>query len=187
MLENLINLVREQAGDSIINNPAIPNERNDEAIASAGNSITSSLQNMLGNGGIKEVLSLFSGNTQVENTSVSQQVSGNVIQDLMNKFNLDQGAASNIAGGLVPNVLQNLVNKTNDPNDSSFDIQGIFNNLSGGKTSGMNIQGLLGKFKSGAFDADGDGDTDLKDVMAMFSGNSGNGGGLLDKLKSLVG
>jgi hypothetical protein len=186
MLENLINLVREQAGDSIINNPAIPNERNDEAIATAGSSITSSLQNMLSNGGVKDVLQLFSGTTQVEQTSVAQNVSGNMIQDLMNKFNLDQGSASNIAGGLLPNVLKNLVNKTNDPNDSSFDIQGIFNNLSGGKTSGMNIQGLLGKFKSGAFDADGDGDTDLQDVMAMFSGNNA-GGGILDKLKSLVG
>ena len=45
MLENLINLVRENAGDAIINNPAIPNERNEEAVQDTSNSIVSSLQN----------------------------------------------------------------------------------------------------------------------------------------------
>lgn len=186
MLENLLKLVKEQAGDAIVNNPAIPNEHNEEAIATAGNSITSGLQNMLGGGGLKDVLKLFGGqDADVANSPVTQNVTGNVIQDLMKKFNLDQSAASNIAGGLVPSVLNNLVKKTNDPNDSSFDIQGIFNSLSGGKTGGMDVSGLLNKFKGGGLDKDGDGDTDLKDVMAMFSG--GGGGGILDTVKSLIG
>ena len=187
MLDNLLNLVRENAGSSIINNPAIPNDRNDEAIATAGSSIAGGLQNMLGGGGLKDVLKLFGGqNGDMNNNPVVQNVSGNVIQDLMKKFNLDQGAASNIAGGLVPGVLQNLVSKTNDANDSSFDIQGIFNSLSGGKTDGMNIQALLGKVTSGGLDKDGDGDTDLQDVMAMFSGTGGkSGGSVLDSVKGL--
>jgi len=108
----------------------------------------------------------------------------------MKKFNLDQGAASNIAGKLVPGVLQNLVSKTNDPNDKSFDIQGIFNSLSGGKTGSLDIQGLLGKVTAGGLDKDGDGDTDLQDVMAMFSGGgnkAGGGGGILDTVKGLFG
>ena len=118
-----------------------------------------------------------------------QNVSGNVIQDLMKKFNLDHGVASNIAGGLVPNVLQKLVNKTNDTNDSSFDIQGIFNSLSDGKTGGMDIQSLLGKVTAGGgLDKDGDGDTDLQDVMAMFNGGTNKSEpGVLDTVKGLFG
>lgn len=190
MLDNLLNLVKEHAGSAIINNPAIPNERNDEAIETAGNSIAGGLQNMLGGGGLKDVLKLFGGQggSDINNNPVVQNLSGNVVQDLMRKFNLDQGAASNIAGGLVPNVLQNLVSKTNDPNDSSFDIQGIFNSLSGGKTAGLNIQSLLGKVTAGGLDKDGDGDTDLQDVMAMFNGGKSNaGGGILDTVKGLFG
>ena len=190
MLDNLLNLIRENAGSSIINNPAIPNERNEEAIATTGNSIVGGLQNMLGNGGIKDVLNLFGGQgIDIKNNPVAQNLSGNVIQDLMQKFNLDQGAASNIAGNLVPNVLQNLVSKTNDSNDSSFDIQGIFNSLSGGKTGSLDIQGLLGKVNSGGLDKDGDGDTDLQDVMSMFSGggSSKSGAGVLDTVKGLFG
>lgn len=190
MLDNLLNLIRENAGSSIIKNPAIPNERNEEAIATAGNSIVGGLQNMLGSGGLKDVLNLFGGKgVDINNNPVVQNVSSNVIQDLMKKFNLDQGAASNIAGGLVPNVLQSLVSKTNDSNDNSFDIQGIFNTLSAGKTGGMDIQGLLGKVTAGdGLDKDGDGDTDLQDVMAMFNGGTNkSGAGVLDTVKGLFG
>jgi hypothetical protein len=191
MLENLLDLVKKNAGSAIINNPAIPNERNEEAIETAGNSITSGLQNLLGGGGMKDILKLFGGQGgDVNSNPVVQNISGGVIQDLMKKFNLDQGAASNIAGKLVPGVLQNLVSKTNDPNDKSFDIQGIFNSLSGGKTGSLDIQGLLGKVTAGGLDKDGDGDTDLQDVMAMFSGGgnkAGGGGGILDTVKGLFG
>lgn len=191
MLENLLDLVKKNAGSAIINNPAIPNERNEEAIETVGNSITSGLQNLLGGGGMKDILKLFGGQGgDVNSNPVVQTISGNVVQDLMKKFNLDQGAASNIAGKLVPGVLQNLVSKTNDPNDKSFDIQGIFNSLSGGKTGSLNIQGLLGKVTAGGLDKDGDGDTDLQDVMAMFSGGrikEGGGGGILDTVKGLFG
>ncbi|OQP64603.1 hypothetical protein [Niastella populi] len=39
MLDNLFNLVKQQAGDAIISNPAIPNQKNDEAVQAAGNSV----------------------------------------------------------------------------------------------------------------------------------------------------
>lgn len=186
MLDNLINLVREQAGSAIIDNPAVPNERNEEVIAATGQSIAGGLQNMIASGGLKDVLKLFGGqDTASGNNPVVQNLSGNVVQQLMNQFGLDQQSAGGIAGNLVPNVLQNLVSKTNDPNDSSFDIQGIFNHLSGGKSQGFNIQGLLGKVTQGGLDKDGDGDTDLQDVMAMFSGGQGGAGNLLDSVKGL--
>lgn len=185
MLENLINLVKEHAGEAIVNNPDIPNEHNDAAIETASSSIAGGLQNIISSGGLKDVLKMFGGGGDVSSSPVAQQLSGNVIQDLMSKFNLDQGAASNIASSLVPNVLSNLVSKTNNPSDSSFDIQGIFNSLSGGKTGGMDIQGLLGKVTSGGLDKDGDGDTDLQDVMSMFGG--GGGKGIMDTVKGLFG
>jgi len=182
MLDQLTNLVKQYAGDAIINNPAIPNERNDEAINETSSSIAGGLQNMLSSGGAQDILKMFSGNQSVSNSTVTNNLSSGVIQNLMSKFGLDQSTASNIANKLVPNVMQNLVQKTNDPNDSSFDIQGIFNGLSGGSTSGFNMQALLNKLKGAGLDQDGDGDTDLQDLTKMLSGG---GGGILDKVKGM--
>jgi hypothetical protein len=184
MLDNLINLVKEQAGDAIISNPAIPNERNDEAIAETSNSIAGGLQGMLSGGGMKDLLNMFGGQNDATST-VTQNVSGGVIDKLVNKFGINRDQASGIAGALVPNVLKNLVNKTNDPGDSSFNIQDIFNKLSNGQTQGTNIQNIINKLTGGSFDKDRDGDTDLQDVMAMFNGNKQGGGSVLDSVKGL--
>jgi uncharacterized protein YidB (DUF937 family) len=182
MFDQLVNLVKQHAGSAIVNNPAIPNERNDEAINEASSSIAGGLQNMFSGGKVQDILKMFSGNQDVANSPVTNNISGGVVENLMSKFGLDRNAASGVANDLVPNVMQNLVQKTNDPNDSSFDIQGIFNNLSGGSTSGFNVQGLLNKFKGAGLDQDGDGDTDLQDLTKMVSGG---GGGIFDKVKGM--
>jgi hypothetical protein len=186
MLDNLLGLVKQYAGDAIINNPAIPNERNDEAIETASSSIFNGLQQTISNGGLKDVLGMFSGGDAAA-SPVAQQINGGLVQNLMQKFGLDQGAASGVAGNLIPAVLQNFVAKTNDPNDNSFDLQSIMNNLSGGAAGNINVAGLMDKFKNGAFDKDGDGDTDLQDAMNLFNGGGTTGGGLMDTVKGLFG
>lgn len=183
MLDQLINLVKEKAGGAIINNPAIPNEKNDEAIQTTGNSIMSSIQAALaGGGGLSGLLGMFSGRQNVNDSPVTKSAMGNVVENLKAKLGLDNDQATQVAGQVVPDVMNGMVQKTNDPNDNSFNIQDIFNSLSGGKTSGMNMSGLMEKYKSGAFDADGDGDTDFNDLKAMFSGG---GGSIFDKVKGM--
>ncbi len=188
MLENLLDLVKQNAGDAIINNPAIPNDRNNEAISEATNSIAGGLQGLFSqSGGLKDIIRMFSGQNQGAATNnITQSLSGGLIESLMSKFGLNSQSAGSIASSLIPSVLSNLVSRTNDPNDNGFNIQDIFNNFSGGQTSGMDIAGLLSRAKSGVLDLDGDGDTDLQDIMKMMS-NSGGAGGILDKLKGLFG
>lgn len=182
MLENLLSLITQQGGSSIIDNPDIPNDRNEEAVAMAGNSITNGLQNAIAGGGLKDVLNMFSNSGNVASSAITQNIQGGFTQDIMSKFGLNEAQAGSMAGSLIPGVLQQLVNKTNDSSDGSFNLQGIFNHLSGGGTGGFDVQSLMTKFQSGAFDVDGDGDTDLQDAMAMFKGN---GGGILNTIKGL--
>lgn len=162
MLENLLDLVKQHAGTAIIDNPAIPNERNDEAVEVASSSIFDGLKNAASNGNISDIMSMFSGGSTANN-AVSQNIQGGFIQNLMDKFGLDQNAASGVAGGLIPSVLQNLVHKTNDPNDNSFDLQGILSKVGGGN---FDVQGLIGKFTGGG---------------------EQSGGGIMDSLKGLFG
>ncbi len=185
MLEQLIDLIKDHSGNAIINNNAIPNEKNNEAIGLASNSVISGIQQAISSGNIKDVLSLFSGNHEVTQNPVTQNIQGNFIDQLKSKLGLDNTQATGAASGLIPDVLKNLVQKTNDPGNNHFDLQNILNQVTGGKTSGFNMQSLLDKYKSGAFDVDGDGDTDLQDVMAMFKGNGKESGGLMDTVKGL--
>jgi hypothetical protein len=178
MLENLLDLIKQNAGNAIVNNPAIPNQHNDAAISEAGNSIMDGLKKMISGGNVQDVVNLFNHQGgDIANTPAAQQISGGFIQSLMDKFGLGQGAASGVAASLIPTVLQSLVSKTNDPNDSSFNIQSIISSLVGGGTTlqpgapaaagGLNIQSILSQFTGG--------------------GASSGGGGILDTLKGLMG
>lgn len=147
MLENLINLVREHAGTLLNNNPAIPPGQTDAVVTETGSTIIDKLKEMISQGGGQDVLNLLQNAGESHNPSnpVVQNISGGLIQNLMNKFGINQDAAGGIAGNLIPNVLHSLVNKVNDPNDNSFDLQGIISHLTGGQ----GIQSLLGNLEQG--------------------------------------
>ncbi|MFY7706621.1 MAG: hypothetical protein ACOVQ5_00970 [Flavobacteriales bacterium] len=141
MLDNLLQLVKENASEAIINNPAIPNERNDEAISLASNGIFEGLKDKLSGGGLQDIFS--SGNAA--QSGATNQISGNVAGQLMEKFGLDNGAAKGIVEKLIPVVMEKFVNKTNDPNDNSFDLGDIVKNLGGSGGIGGMLGGLFGK------------------------------------------
>lgn len=145
MFDNLLNLVKEHAGDAIINNPAIPNEKNEEAINATTNSIVDSLKGQVSSGNLNGLMDMFKGGN-VNASSISSALNGNVVNDLMKKFNIDQSAASGIANNLLPKVMENFVKKTNDPNDKSFDLQGVLSNLGGGGAGGI-MDTVKGFFK----------------------------------------
>ncbi len=147
MLEKLLELVKENAGDAIINNPAIPNSKNDAAIKVATTSLFKALQGTVKTGGLNSIKDLFQTGTNVASSPVVKQVSSNVTGDLMKKFGLDKAAAGSIVSMLIPIVLSKLVKRTNDPNDSSFNLDGIIGALSGGRTGGLlgTLKGMLGR------------------------------------------
>jgi hypothetical protein len=147
MLDKLLELVKENAGDAIINNPAIPNSKNDAAIKAASASLFKALQGTAKTGGLNSIKDLFQNGDNVTSSPVVKQVSSKVAGDLMKKFGLDKAAAGNIVSMLIPIVLSKLVKKTNDPNDNSFNLDAIIGALAGGKAGGLlgTLKGMLGR------------------------------------------
>ncbi len=159
MFDQLTSLVREYSGDSIIKNPAIPNEKNEEAVGLASSSIVDGLKNAVAGGNTSALTNMFSGGSQnVADAGITQNISGNFVEGLVQKLGLDKGRASQIANSLIPMVMAKFVNKTNDPNDNSFDLSSILGSLTGGG----NMGDMLGK---------------------ITGGNGKDGGGLMDKVK----
>lgn len=201
MLEELFSLIKEQGNDTVINNPAIPNEQNNAVLADATHSVASELQGVLSGGGLQSVLSLFSnGNNNSGGSSLlNNPIVSNIISSFTNKLTTNHGIAPDQAGGiannLIPSVLSNLISKTNDPSNSSFDIGSIISSLTGGAQNGgggFDISSLVSKFTSGSLDANNDGHVGLDDIISKVSGGaqqqqSQNGsGGLMDVIKGFM-
>jgi uncharacterized protein YidB (DUF937 family) len=159
MFEQLMNLVKEHSGEQIINNAAIPNEHNEEAVSSVATSIFSVLQTQVANGNVNTLLQMFQGNNQqnTDGTVVNAQNNqGNPIMNSMiasvvgnfaTKFGMNEQTATGIANSLLPTIMENFVNKTNDEKDSSFNLQGILAAVSGDNK--LDIGGLIGSFFGG--------------------------------------
>lgn len=208
MLENLFNLIKEQGKDSVINNPVIPNEQNNAVLADATHSVADGLQGALAGGGLQDVLSLFGGQHSNQSGGISgllnNPIVSNIVNSFKNKLTSNHGVsgdqADGIANDLIPNVLRNLVNRTNDPNNSSFDINSIIGSLTGGGNSqstgsgGLNLQDILSKFTSGGLDANGDGKVGIDDIMSKITGGAkqqqqraqAGGGGLMDMIQGFL-
>jgi uncharacterized protein YidB (DUF937 family) len=146
MLENLIQLVKEHAGDAIINNPAVPNEQNNAAIEATAGSIFDSLKSQFAGGGMDVITNLFQGDNAASANPMAGGISNDVISGLVKKIGLPEGAAAGIVSQLLPKVMESLKSKTNDPNDNSFDLQGIIGSLAGGEAGGLfnKVKGMFG-------------------------------------------
>ncbi|MBP6625400.1 MAG: hypothetical protein KA198_09535 [Chitinophagaceae bacterium] len=190
MLEQLFNLIQNESQQEIINNPAIPNEHNNHAVGMATDTIFSGLQGALANGGLKDVLGMFTGQSQVSsNNPIVGGMVNNLVGGLMKKFGIDSPAATSIAASIIPSVLGKLVSKTNDPSDNGFDINGIIGALTGGNSmqgggvhlpglqqaqaqpqgGGIDFGGILKSLTNGGLDSNQDGQVGLEDLTGIIS------------------
>lgn len=176
-----MNLVQQNAGSSIINNPAIPNEHNNTAMETVVQSMMGGLSQQAQGGGLGNLLGMVvNGGGNVQDNPVTQGVQQNVEQSLMQKLGISPQVAMSIASTLVPIVLSKMMNKAADPNDPSIDGNSIMGAATG--KQGMDWMGMAGS-------AMADGKLDMNDLMRVAGGQLGGGttGGLGGMLGGLFG
>ena len=210
MLEQIFNIVKQLGQKSVVDNPEVPNEHNQEVLAEATNTIAGGFQNVIAGGGLQNVLDLFKrgGNNNktasgglgglLKNPIVTMMV-GYFISKLVNKFKMNPSSASNVASNLIPGSINNLIEQTNDPANEKVTMDGVVNSVIGKEQqeaqNASPLQDLLDKFMGGGDNgSNGNGGFNLQDLIGNFTqkarNNIGNkqqgGGGLMDMIQGFL-
>ena len=181
MLETLMNLVKQHAGQAVIDNPAIPNSQNDSVLQTVAGSIMSGLGQQAQGGGLGNLLGMVVNGANVQQSPVTQGVQQHVEQSLMEKLGISPQVAMSIASAVVPIVLSKLMHRASDPNDATVDGNSILGAATG--KQGIDWMGMAGS-------AMADGKLDMNDLLRVAGqqgGSSSSSGGLGGMLGGLFG
>ena len=161
MIDQLKKLVENYAGDAIIKNSEVPDEKNEAAIEAVTSGISEGLQQEIRQGNFDGLISMFQqgGASNLTGNPAVSGIVNNVVAKLSSKLGISPQIAQTIAASLIPMVMSSFVNKTNDPDDKDFDLQDMLKNFSGG--DGLDISDILGKFSGGSKAGSGGGIGDL--------------------------
>lgn len=213
MLDQLVNLVKQFGQDTVVENPEVPNEYNQEVMADATKTIASGFQNVMAGGGFQNILDLFKGGGSsssgssgigglLKNPMVTMMI-GYFINKLVSKYRMSPSSANSLASNLIPNVLDGLINKTvsHAPENDAFDFNDLIGSLTGGNVAtsessggGFNFQGLLDQFTGGGNSSAGSNGFDLQDIIGQVTRgmqqnqqqSAGGGGGIIDLIKGFI-
>jgi hypothetical protein len=192
MLELLQGLIQKAGQGAVVQNPEVPNEHNEGVMGEVMQGLMGGLSNQANSqGGLGGLIELLGGGTENSGGLMSNPIVGSiaqsVISNLMGKFGLSNSTASGVVDNMLPSVLGNLINKTNDPNDNSIDFGGLMESITDGKTSGIDFGNILSQ-GAAAFS---DGKLDINDLMKLANNTMGNqkqnDGGIGSLLGSLFG
>lgn len=213
MLDQLFNIVKQFGQETVVNNPEVPNEHNEEVMADATKTIASGFQNVLAGGGFQNILDLFKGGGNNNNSKAGAGIGGLLknpivtmmigyfISKLVSKYRMSPAAASKVANNLIPHSVNDLVQRTNDPNDSRATLDNLVGSLTGGGANqpdaegGGMLQKLLERFTGGGGGNDNKGSGfDIQDIIGnltkktqnSFEDQQSGGGGLMDLIKRFI-
>ncbi|SEI98494.1 hypothetical protein SAMN05216327_105119 [Dyadobacter sp. SG02] len=166
MLEQLFDLVQQNSQQAVVQNPAVPNEHNEEVINTLTSSITGGLQEQVQSGNIGGLMSLFGGESGTSaasllNNPIVASIATNAIGAIVQKFGLNSQVAGSIVNSVLPGVLGAVIGQLNGGGGAGgagngaggFDLGSLIQ-MGGGLFGGGNEQ-QGGKPASGGIDLGG--------------------------------
>lgn len=173
MLEQLMGLIQDHSQEAIVNNPAVPNQHNNDVMQTLLGSIMGGMQQEAQNGNLNGLMGLLSGkgasqgSSGLMNNPIVAGIASNAIRSIMEKFGMSNSTAGNIVASVLPGVLSSFINKTSNPQDNSLDFNSILGGLLGGtSTASAGAQSSGFDFNQVGY-ALADGKLDMNDLMRM--------------------
>jgi len=172
-MDDLLGMIQGYAQKLINDDNSVPAEKKGLAAQSLAGSLVNGLKDEVSKGNITQLLDIFSKKDTTVGASAMNSIQSSVINSLSQKVGLSSSSAGSLVSSILPSIMGILGKKAGDPNDKSFDFNGIFQML-GGK--GFDFNSIMSKL-----DTDNNG-FDLNDVTRLFSKGSGGISGILGKL-----
>jgi hypothetical protein len=151
MLDQLVKLVEQNAGEAIVKNQAIPNQFNNAAIQEVAGSIFNTMKGQVAQGNMQQVVSMFQGGANMNalaNNPMVKQMIASVAGNFASKFGVSSAQAQSIVSSLLPTVMNQFINKTNDPKDNSFDLTNMMKSMSG--NNNLDVASMIGQLAGGS-------------------------------------
>lgn len=133
MFEKLFQLVKNNAGTAVIDNPLIPVEYHESVINEASSAIIEVLKSQVESGKVKELIKYFQYPGIYQSPLVSSVV--NKFANRLNKFyGIEPSVAISTSKTLMPVVMQQLVEEIQKAENAEFGLAAFLSKLTGNRT-----------------------------------------------------
>jgi hypothetical protein len=130
MFEKLFQIVKNNAGTAVIDNPAIPVKYHEAVINDASSSVIEVLKGQMETGRIKDLVKYFQFPGIYNNSIVSSMVN-KFANKLNNFYGIEPASALEVANALIPQVMEELVMQTKNEKNKEFSLGNLLSKLNG--------------------------------------------------------
>lgn len=136
MLDDILNIVKDVATDTISKNADVPTDKKDLLVETSTDAISNAFTS-----NISQLTDLFSGGGV--SSSIMDSIKGLVVDSLVKKVGINSTLANTLVSAMLPAIISAVSGKAGS--DSSFDLGSLLGSL--GKAKKGDSGGLLGAFE----------------------------------------
>src|ERR1700712_3403408 len=139
MFEKLFLLVKNNAGNAVIENPEIPEKYRDAIINEASSSIIEVLKGQMESGRLKDLVKYFQFPDIYKNPLITSVV--NKFANKLNRFyGIDPVSALRISNSMIPPVMLELIKQTKSEQNKEFALSSFLSKINGNRAD---LSGLV--------------------------------------------
>ncbi|MBS1524218.1 MAG: hypothetical protein JST19_01130 [Bacteroidetes bacterium] len=132
MFEKLFLLVKNKAGQAVIDNPEIPEKYREAVMNEASSSIIEVLKGQMESGRLKDLVKYFQYPDIYQNPLVNSVV--NKFASKLNKFyGIDPASALQIAKSVMPPVMLELIKQSKSEQNKDFALSSFLSKINGNR------------------------------------------------------
>ncbi|REJ80149.1 MAG: hypothetical protein DWQ44_13020 [Bacteroidetes bacterium] len=144
MLDNILNIIKEQTSEVIKGSSEIQEDKKEGAIKVFSESIGDTFKEKLSGGEAKEMMNMLSGKSKSDGNPIMDVLKNKIIGGLSSKLGMQESSAGSIVSSLLPMIISKVIGKTSA---SGFDFSKLAGSL------GSNLKDKAGDLAGSAADS----------------------------------